>query len=126
MPITLPKGIEVDEQGIAFLAGTGFPVEQIAEIKTRTNLSAQEIQTRLPYLTLEQVEAAFAYYETRPIEINSRLQKRDQEVQQALDALLEKHKRQNPTGQNWLQRIVGTWPGDETDEEIDVALERLS
>jgi hypothetical protein len=29
-------------------------------------------------------------------------------------------------GTNGLNRVVGQWPGDETDEEIEAALERLS
>jgi hypothetical protein len=35
---------------------------------------------------------------------------------------------ENPPGNatNGLNRVVGQWPGDETDEEIEAALERLS
>lgn len=32
----------------------------------------------------------------------------------------------SPPGSNGLAQIVGQWPGDETDEEIDRALEELS
>ena len=31
-----------------------------------------------------------------------------------------------PEGKNWLESIRGQWPGDETDDVIDRALEELS
>lgn len=43
---------------------------------------------------------------------------------QSLDEL--KPRRPSPPGMNGLAYIAGKWPGDETDEEIDRALEELS
>jgi hypothetical protein len=34
--------------------------------------------------------------------------------------------RQRQTRQTGVNAIIGRWPGDETDEEIEAALERLS
>jgi hypothetical protein len=31
-----------------------------------------------------------------------------------------------PPGKTWADMVIGQWPGDETDEEILAALERLS
>lgn len=125
MPTTLQQGIEVDEQGVAFIAETGVPVEQIAEIQARTYLSSEEIQTYLPYLTREQVQVALAYYDAHRTEIDASLQAKQQKIEQEMQRLrlLEQHL---PTGQNWLQGVVGSWPGEETDSEILEALERLS
>ena len=41
---------------------------------------------------------------------------------------LTKIEPENPPtdGTNGMHRLVGQWPGDETDEEIEAALERLS
>jgi hypothetical protein len=32
----------------------------------------------------------------------------------------------SPPGTSWLAQVVGQWPGEESDEEIDEALSRIS
>jgi hypothetical protein len=55
---------------------------------------------------------------------------------QALDALRDRQRPRSladlkprippPPGSNGFAEIIGTWPGDETDEEIQAALDELS
>ncbi len=49
---------------------------------------------------------------------------RNRPVPQSLDEL--KPRVSPPPGMTALQMVVGQWPGDETDEEINKALEELS
>ena len=49
---------------------------------------------------------------------------RNRPVPQSLDEL--KPRVPPPPGKTALQMVVGQWPGDETDEEINKALEELS
>ncbi|MFN3652014.1 MAG: hypothetical protein ACK47B_20760 [Armatimonadota bacterium] len=37
-----------------------------------------------------------------------------------------KPKRPAPPGQSWIAAIVGKWPGDESDEEVERILEEMS
>ena len=45
-------------------------------------------------------------------------------VPKSLDEL--RPRRQPPSGKTAMDMIIGQWPGDETDEEINKALEELS
>ena len=49
---------------------------------------------------------------------------RNHHIPQSLDEL--KPRVPPPPGKTALQMVVGQWPGDETDEEINKALEELS
>lgn len=58
-PINL---IELDERGIAYIAGTTFKVAQVAVETTILGMSVAEIQSGHPSLTRAQIHSALAYY----------------------------------------------------------------
>jgi hypothetical protein len=49
---------------------------------------------------------------------------KDRKHPQSLDEL--KPRIPSPPGTSWLANVVGKWPGNESDEEIDKALEEMS
>jgi uncharacterized protein (DUF433 family) len=116
--------IELNAKGVAYIAGLPFRVTDIARMKQQENMTPEQIQSAVPMLSLAQIYAALAYYYTHQDEIDDAEAHRQQEVETILSRLGPRH--QPPTGQNWLSLVAGKWPGDETDEEISAALERMS
>lgn len=72
-------------------------------------------------LSLAQVHAALAYYHANQAAFDAELVRRQEVTDKALAALFAR----DEDRAGWVE-IVGKWPGDETDEEIEIALERLS
>lgn len=75
-------------------------------------------------LALDELQQRFAEMPP-PADIEATLAAlRERPVPQTLDDL--KPRLSPPAGSNGMEFLVGQWPGDETDEEIAAALERLS
>ncbi len=72
-------------------------------------------------LSLAQVYAALAYYHANQAAFDAELTRRREATQKALAVLFAGQEDRN----GWTE-IVGKWPGDEADEEIEAALERMS
>ncbi|HEV3146543.1 MAG TPA: DUF433 domain-containing protein [Gemmataceae bacterium] len=62
MPIAAIKHIEVDEKGVARIAGSRIKVIHLVMNRTAEGGSVEDVQARFPHLSLAQVFAAFAYY----------------------------------------------------------------
>jgi uncharacterized protein (DUF433 family) len=116
--------IELNAKGVAYIAGFPFRVTDIARMKQQENMTPEQIQSLVPILSLAQIYAALAYYYAHQKEIDDAEAHRQHEVETILSLLGSRH--QPPAGQNWLSLVAGKWPGDETDEEINAALERMS
>jgi uncharacterized protein (DUF433 family) len=111
----------IPDEGIeARIPGTPLSVLTLIEVRNRWNASPEDMCARLQ-LSLAQVYAALAYYHANQALFDAELTRRKSEAEQALQALL-----QQSEGHGKWEEIVGKWPGDETDEEIAAALERLS
>jgi uncharacterized protein (DUF433 family) len=54
--------IELDAQGIPFLAGTRIKVVEVALDRLAHHWDAEEIQRQHPHLSLGQIHSALAYY----------------------------------------------------------------
>ena len=63
MPVTAPASlIEIDERGVARIAGTTIKVIELAVDKRAHNSTPEEMQAEYPHLSLAQIYAALAYY----------------------------------------------------------------
>jgi uncharacterized protein (DUF433 family) len=78
---TLPSHIVFDEQGRAWLDGTGRKVVEIA-IDNRAGLSAAQIHAAHPDLPLAKIHAALAYYYDHQAELDSEIERLDRYVEQ--------------------------------------------
>jgi uncharacterized protein (DUF433 family) len=70
--------IEIDERGVAWVAGPQVKVTEIVLDKIANGWSPEEIHFQHPHLSLAQIHGALTYY----YENQSRL---DREIRQALD-----------------------------------------
>lgn len=69
--------IDVDEKGIARLAGRRTKVIQIVMDKLAYGWGPEEIQEQHPHLSLAQIHAAFAYYYEHKKELDKQIAEYD-------------------------------------------------
>jgi uncharacterized protein (DUF433 family) len=62
MPVVSIDHIEVDERGVARIAGSRIKVIHLVMDKMANGWDVEEIQRQHPHLSLGQVHAAFAFY----------------------------------------------------------------
>ena len=62
MAVVVSTLIELDERGIAWIAGTKVKVIEVATAKLAHGSSPEEMHLQYPHLSLEQLYAALAYY----------------------------------------------------------------
>lgn len=119
-----------DERIEARIPGSPFSVLTLIEARNRLNADKDAVRTTPEALrdglnlSLAQVYAALAYYHANQDAFDAELTRREEAGRQALAALFERHESEHKTKNGWAE--IGKWPGDESDEEIEVALERLS
>jgi DNA-binding transcriptional ArsR family regulator len=118
----------IPDDGIdARIPGSPFAVLTLVEVINRLNANPDapdptpQVLSANMNLSLPQVYAALAYYHANQALFDAELVRRREETEKALAELSAKHK-----GRNGFAEIYGKWPGDETDEEIEAALEELS
>jgi uncharacterized protein (DUF433 family) len=88
MAIATMDYIDVDEKGVARIAGSRIKVRFIAVERVHKKRTPEEIQADFPHLTLAQIYAALAYYYDHKAQI-------DEEIGRA-DRLYEELKAQAP------------------------------
>jgi uncharacterized protein (DUF433 family) len=74
--------INLDERGIAYIAGTSMKVSDIVIDSITWGLSPQQIQESYPHLSLAQIHAALTYYYDHKPEMDALLDQWDQEYEQ--------------------------------------------
>jgi uncharacterized protein (DUF433 family) len=74
MPVVAIEHIDVDEKGVARIAGTRMKVIHLVMDKMANGWTPEEIQAQHPHLTLSQVHAAFAYYYDHKAELDTAIQ----------------------------------------------------
>ncbi len=62
MAVTLATQIELDDRGIAWIAGTKVKVMEVVLDKIAYGSSPEEIHFQHPYLSLAQIHGALTYY----------------------------------------------------------------
>ena len=74
--------IEVDDQGVARIAGTTTKVIEVALDYLAYGWSPDEMHNQHPYLSLAQIHAAMVYYYDHQAELDERIRKDLEEVDQ--------------------------------------------
>jgi uncharacterized protein (DUF433 family) len=72
--------IEVDDTGVARIAGTTIKVIEVAVDKLAHGSSPEEMHFQYPHLSLAQIHAALAYYYDNQLEMDAEIQRRWFEV----------------------------------------------
>ena len=81
METTLNGHVEIDECGVARIAGSRIKVQHIALEKVRCGLSVEEIHSAHPHLTLSEIYAALSYYHDHKTEMDERIERDYQSVE---------------------------------------------
>jgi len=81
MPIVAQEYIEVDDRGVAKIAGSRSKVRMIV-VDRRNGLSPEEIHDAYPHLSLAQIHAALAYYFDHQAEIDAEIEEADRYVEE--------------------------------------------
>jgi uncharacterized protein (DUF433 family) len=68
--------IEIDDDGVAWIANTRVKVIEVAIDKHAHGSSAEEIHFQYPHLSLAQIHAALAYYYDHQAELDADIKKR--------------------------------------------------
>jgi hypothetical protein len=130
MALAIPTVIILDEGIDAYIQGSPLSVLTQIEVRNRlypqsdTNNGSDVAPGRLAEslnLTDAQVRAGPGYYNEHRAEFDEELIRRKAASEVALSALVAAY-----GNQNRLAEIIGTWPDDETDEQVNTALERMS
>ena len=77
------KYVELDEAGVAFVAGTTMKVVELVETQMAYGWSPQEIHLNHRYLTMSQIHSAFAYYWDNKPELDAQIEQREEYVKRA-------------------------------------------
>jgi len=86
----VPTGeITFDERGRPFIAGTTMKVIELVAEHLAYGWSPEELQYQHPYLSMEQVHAALAYYQAHRQEIDQEIVALDQEYDRLRAASLD-------------------------------------
>jgi uncharacterized protein (DUF433 family) len=81
MPVLAPSCIEVDDRGVARIAGTRSKVTQIAIDHVHWGWSPEAICKQYPHLSLAHVHAALAYYFEHKTELDAEIERQRQEAE---------------------------------------------
>jgi len=80
MTAVIESYIEIDENSVAWIAGTKVKVIEIAIDKLAHGSSPEEIHFQYPHLSMAQIHAALAYYYDHKEELESQILHRLREV----------------------------------------------
>ena len=98
MAAVLETHIELDERGVAWIAGANTKVIEVALDKTAQGWSPEEIHFQHPHLSMAQIYSALAYYYDHQAEIDAAIAEQVKEVralaEQAKDTPGRRHLRE--------------------------------
>lgn len=80
MPITADSHIIIDDNGTAYVAGTGYKVRLLAGEHRYRGADAEQIQKAHPDLTLAQAHSILAYYYDHKAEMDADMDRREEMV----------------------------------------------
>jgi uncharacterized protein (DUF433 family) len=73
--------VEVDDQGVARIAGSRIRVIDLVLDRRAYGWSPEEIHEQFPHLSMAQIHAAFAYYYDHQSELDADIERRRVEVE---------------------------------------------
>jgi uncharacterized protein (DUF433 family) len=71
----------LDERGVAYISGTSMKVAHIVIDAERWHMTPQQIQENYPRLTLDQIQAALAYYHDHRNDIEAQISQENEEYE---------------------------------------------
>jgi uncharacterized protein (DUF433 family) len=80
MAITVASQIEIDDHGVAWIAGANTKVVEVVLDKKAYGWSPEEIHFQHPHLALSQIHSALAYYYEHREKLDEQLERDDQEA----------------------------------------------
>jgi uncharacterized protein (DUF433 family) len=84
--------IEINQDGIAVIEGTGTKVIELVEEKRAYSVSPEELHLWHPYLSLAQIHAAFTYYWDHKDELDKQIERSEHELKQWIQHREEEHR----------------------------------
>src|SRR5882762_11730701 len=73
--------IEIDDQGVAWIAGANTKVVEVVLDKMAYGWSPEEMHFQHPHLSLAQIHAALSYYYEHQAEVDADIERRDRYVE---------------------------------------------
>lgn len=80
MSVVATSHIEVDEAGVAWIAGANTKVIEVAIDKLSHGSSPEEMHFQYPHLSVAQIYAALAYYYDHQDELDAEIERQLREV----------------------------------------------
>ena len=94
MPTTVSSQIEIDDSGVAWIAGANTKVVEVALDKIAHGWSPEQMHLQHPHLSLAQIHSALAYYYEHKEKIDAQVESELSEAQrlaaEASDPVLRK------------------------------------
>ena len=81
MSIMAPSHIEIDDKGVARIAGTRMKVRMIAEDRRYHGRTPEQMREDWPHLSLAQIYAALSYYYAHQAEMDAEMDRLEAEVE---------------------------------------------
>jgi len=82
MPTTVTSHIEIDDHGVAWIAGANTKVIEVVRDKLAHGWSPEEIHREHPHLSLAQIHSAFAYYYENKENMDGEIDRRAREAEE--------------------------------------------
>ncbi len=74
MPVVAIEHIDLDDRGVARIAGTRSKVIQLVMDRMANGWGPEEIHAQYPHLSLGQIHVAFAYYYDHKAELDAQIE----------------------------------------------------
>ena len=81
MATTVMSHIEIDDEGVAWIAGANTKVTEVVLNHLAYGWSPEEITRNLPHLSLAQVYSAFAYYHENKETLDAEIEREGHEAE---------------------------------------------
>ena len=101
MPKVETKCIYVDDEGVAWIDGTGIKVKEVVIDKAFLGLTPEEMVAQHSHWTLPHIYAALSYYYDHQTEVDEQIERDRQEVEQM------RAQEENPLTRQELLRRLG-------------------
>ncbi len=82
MSITTGNRIEIDDKGVAWIAGANTKVIEVVLDKVAYGWSPEEMHFQHPHLSLAQIHAALAYYYENKERLDAQIEQRYENAEQ--------------------------------------------
>ena len=103
MTATVSTSFEIDDRGVAWIAGTRVKVVEVILDKLSHGWSPEEIHFQHPHLSLAQIHASLTYYYEHQAELDIQIARTRAEIRQLAQSVENPVLKQRLTGQKQSQ-----------------------